>query len=66
MPNPKYKIGQDIKFKDTDDILTIKLKLKNKHNPSFIKLVGLTNVSLSQLVSNSESESWHDLYTVDS
>jgi len=62
----KKMLKRNLKNKDTDDVLTIKLKLKNKHNPSFIKLVGLTNVSLSQLVSNSESESWHDLYTVDS
>ena len=55
-----------LKNKDTDDVLTIKLKLKNKNNPSFIKLVGLTNVSLSQLVSCSESITWHDLYSLDS
>jgi hypothetical protein len=60
----KQKIIQKrkLKNKDTDDVLTIKLKLKNKNNPSFIKLVGLTNVSLSQLVSCSESITWHDLY----
>ena len=64
----KQKIIQKRKFKnkDTDDVLTIKLKLKNKNNPSFIKLVGLTNVSLSQLVSCSESITWHDLYSLDS
>ena len=64
----KQKIIQKrkLKNKDTDDVLTIKLKLKNKNNPSFIKLVGLTNVSLSQLVSCSESITWHDLYSLDS
>lgn len=55
-----------VKNIDTDEVLTIKLKLKNKNNPSFIKLVGLTNVKLSQLISCSEPISWHDLYTVDS
>lgn len=30
-----------------DEILTIKLKIKSKNNPNFIKLVGMTNVKLS-------------------
>lgn len=55
-----------IRNNDMDEVLTIKLKLKNKNNTNFIKLVGLTNVRLSQLLSSSDSITWHDLYTVDS
>ena len=64
----QINIGKKKSFNknDINEILTIKLKLRSKNNPNFIKLVGMTNVKLSQLVNNYENISWHNLYTVDS
>lgn len=47
-----------------DELITIKVKLRNNYNPNFIKVLGLAQIRASQLLPSSRSLKWHSLYAL--
>jgi len=49
---------------EIDQIVTIKIKIKSKKNPNYIKLVGMAEIKMSQLISGANTNSWFKLYSM--
>ena len=47
---------------DQHEELTIKIKLKSKQNPNFIRILGRANINLCQLVDKKDTQTWFDIY----
>ena len=49
---------------EQDQTVTIKIKVKSKRNPNYIKLIGMAEIKMSQLISGTNTTSWFKLYSM--